>query len=889
MTPGEISRVSFYPKKALLENQFGWEKCRDNTPIPKCVIDMHIIFDLKYFQVYRTSLQRDNMGTTHTPMVSKTIIRSLALILVLVISASGTASVRSEGLQSSAASFGRQWTQINNDGFSNEATGSIFSLEIFGGLLYAGTYNFEEGGKIWRYDGVNWTPVSEEGFGSSYTAVNAGVTDLIEFKGQLYASTTGWGRDDVRGQIWRSPSGNLGSWSQVEGNGFGDAGNTVISTFMVFNSQLYVGTQSSNGAEIWRSSTGNSGDWSRVADNGLGNANNSLVTSLVEFDGYLYAAVENNLTGADVWRTSNGSSWVTVASGGFGDADNTQTGGLVVFNGNLLVGTRNDTTGGQIWGTDNGGDWSKMMGDGFSNSDNYKIESLVPYDGALYATTDNTVTGMEVWRISADPLSGTQVNPDGFADQYNTGTLWSNGTVVFNDELYLGTNNAWSGGEVWGDVKYRELWEFTNPMNLPRGFFDSVLLDNGKVLIAGGMGGCTGHYCGVTLSTAELYDPDSGLWASTGSMHNACEGRTLTLLTNGSVLAVGGEPWPLCAGAEIYNPSTETWTVVESPAHGRYYHTATRLQNGFVLLVGGANDDDDGGYLNYVEMYNPTSGHWTTLDPLAYGRNGHTATLLKNGKVLITGGRGGNSQYSELYDPTTGDWSTVDSLNVPRDSHTTTLLSDGRVLAAGGTSLVGRNLISAELYDPDADTWTITDEMDFTRAYHTATLLPNGKVLVAGGFDDLGHQGNQVSAAELYDPETETWTTTAYLNSTRGAHTATRLQSGLVLVAGGGESYQWLDSAEIYGNLVEITGNVVIGGVTLTYSEDGYIHTVISDPTGEYSIKVLSGWSGSVTPSKPDYIFAPMFRPYTSIFADRVNQNFVATLAFHCYLPLVKR
>jgi N-acetylneuraminic acid mutarotase len=117
----------------------------------------------------------------------------------------------------------------------------------------------------------------------------------------------------------------------------------------------------------------------------------------------------------------------------------------------------------------------------------------------------------------------------------------------------------------------------------------------------------------------------------------------------------------------------------------------------------------------------------------------HTATLLPNGEVLVSGGEtlGPNGRISfasaELYDLATGTWTITGSMSQSRFDHTATLLQSGQVLVAGENTGVFVGLASAELYNPSTSTWTTTGSMTTVRRGHTMTLLQNGQVLVAGG------------------------------------------------------------------------------------------------------------------------------------------------------------
>src|SRR5271167_181684 len=167
-------------------------------------------------------------------------------------------------------------------------------------------------------------------------------------------------------------------------------------------------------------------------------------------------------------------------------------------------------------------------------------------------------------------------------------------------------------------------------------------------------------------------------------------------------------------------------------------------------------------------------------------RSGHRATLLSDGKVLVVSGDDGSA---ELFDPETGAFALTGSMTTPRHGATFTLLANGKVLVAGGygpgsTGPLPR-LLAAELYDPQSGSFTLTGDMGVGRVLHTATLLANGRVLIAGGTDRSGGGGAATASAELYDPSTGTFTPTGSMNTDRAQHTATRMTSGEVLIAGG--------------------------------------------------------------------------------------------------------
>jgi hypothetical protein len=199
--------------------------------------------------------------------------------------------------------------------------------------------------------------------------------------------------------------------------------------------------------------------------------------------------------------------------------------------------------------------------------------------------------------------------------------------------------------------------------------------------------------------------PDNGAITIVGSMGSARRGHTATLLPDGKVLIAGGygsedvsaRYYGELSSAELFDPASGRFIPTGSMGSVAGYHTATLLRNGKVLVVRGKS----------AERYDPSAGTFTPTGPMAFVRwSGFTATLLRDGRVLVAGGRnrGGDegadpSQTAELYDPSTGTFSpAAGPLVAPRTRHTATLLRDGKVLLAGGGAAA--SMSSAELFDP---------------------------------------------------------------------------------------------------------------------------------------------------------------------------------------------
>ncbi len=424
-------------------------------------------------------------------------------------------------------------------------------------------------------------------------------------------------------------------------------------------------------------------------------------------------------------------------------------------------------------------------------------------------------------------------------------------------------------------------WVATGAMGMPRLEHLLVSLLDGRVLVVGGANDDQHD------TSAEVYDPATGTWSATGSMLNAHTRFPATLLGDGRVL-VGD-----AAGAEIYDPDSGTWTFTEKmvmPTEG----SATLLFDGTVLVAGSGGS---------AELYipagaspppalptTPATGAWIATGTMGTPRSGHTSVRLLDGRVLVVGGGNGdvNDRSAELYDPATGAWSATGNTAKPPACFDATLLRDGKVLvgdvddpdadhpvlgaevydpatgtwASTGKMAIrdgcwlsatllrdGRVLVTgregSQLYDPDSATWAATESMIarpglMGRRFGAAVLLPDGRVLIAGG----GTDNQYLDTAELYDPDTGSWTAIANMHSPKAGPRATLMRDGKVLVIGRSSS----TTAEVYDPATgtwTATGDFARAGVhygSLTLLSDGMV--LVAD---DYGAELYDPGTGSWT------------------------------------------
>jgi IPT/TIG domain-containing protein/Kelch motif protein len=397
------------------------------------------------------------------------------------------------------------------------------------------------------------------------------------------------------------------------------------------------------------------------------------------------------------------------------------------------------------------------------------------------------------------------------------GTISSDGTYTAPQApgLYRVIATAVPGSGKSADVWVQVIGSGLNPSgSSPAGNLTearlahtATLLPSGHVLVAGGGQGPDLVDGFFVVSGAEVYDPATASFSSGGT--SARDSHTATLLESGQVLLAGGEgsPCPPCnttATAELYDPSTGRFQPTGSMSVERESQSATQLKDGRVLIVGGVRSLDGGFHweaLQTAEIYDPGAGTFSRTGNMNEPRYFHAATLLADGKVLVTGGVGNNSLASaEVYDPATGSFTPTGTMMLQRHWHSATLLPDGKVLVSGGLRET-----TAEIYDPVSGLFTPAGSMSTSRSLHSATLLLSGTVLIAGGVTCFGVPLACAATAtvEVYDPTKGSFTRTADLAQARFWHTATLLPDGRVLLVGGADSSDGihttpLGSAEIY-------------------------------------------------------------------------------------------
>lgn len=269
-------------------------------------------------------------------------------------------------------------------------------------------------------------------------------------------------------------------------------------------------------------------------------------------------------------------------------------------------------------------------------------------------------------------------------------------------------------------------------MIAPRYGHTASLLPDGTVLLAGGW-----DAAGARLASVELFDPATGDFRALATMSEARAGHIAVPLADGRVLFLGGvgERAQFLATAETYDPRTGRFARVGSMAVARENHAAVRLADGRVLVSGGHVGRRAGQrILDSAELFDPATDRFIPTGRLGFARHKHDAVLLRDGRVLITGGASREDDANgttEFYDPATATFLPGPALTRERFKHfgTSVALGDGSALILGGAA-------GAERYRPEPDRFEPLPEirLDDSESYAVAARSPAGAILLAGGY-----------------------------------------------------------------------------------------------------------------------------------------------------------
>jgi hypothetical protein len=348
-------------------------------------------------------------------------------------------------------------------------------------------------------------------------------------------------------------------------------------------------------------------------------------------------------------------------------------------------------------------------------------DAAVSYPAVLDPSWSTTAS-MQITRTNAvsGVLSSGKVIVAGGSDM--------NGVSTNTTELYNPTTRSWANASA---------------MAVSRVQHAGVLRANGQFMVIGGR---TAIYRPAVSST-ESYNPTTGYWSATASTASVHDNVVALRLNTNDILIVDDDR--LSTAAERFSNSTATWSAAGTPVSYVSGHTLTALSDGKVLLVGGGT--------LATQIYNPTTNSWAAgANTLTY-HGDHTATRLSDGKVLVVGGAY-DSHASELYDPANATWTRTGGTSFAHNYATASLLADGRVVVIGGWETSPARMV--EIFNPTWGTWSAGPAAAVARYDHVSALLGNGKVLVASGSTYNG--SSVLNSAEEFDPATTATTTSEY-------------------------------------------------------------------------------------------------------------------------------
>ena len=436
-----------------------------------------------------------------------------------------------------------------------------------------------------------------------------------------------------------------------------------------------------------------------------------------------------------------------------------------------------------------------LSGGGGVNTTPPSVSMTSPASGAtvsglstVSATASDPVSVVGVQFLLDGAALGAEVMTPPYSITWDTKTV-SDGTHALAARARDGAGLATTSTPVTVTVSNAPnaavVGSWSSPVSTPAVAVNLILLPNNRVLF---------YQDG---STPTVWDYVAGTFTNVPVPTDLfCSGHAM--MADGRILVVGGYgESPTTIGiksAEIFDPVKLTWTSVPNMQYRRWYPNATTLPDGRILVVAGWQTTANSN-AGVSEIYDPGTNTWTSLTnannpfesyPFMY--------LLPDGRVIHIGG----SEYAtdtDILDLNTISWSLVDSNIV--DGGSATMYLPGKFIKAGSAADSQNSGASSnttfvlDMTQP-SPAWHQTASMAYARSFMNLTMLPDGSVLATGGESDKngGDISKAVYAAELWSPQTQTWSTMAAMHKPREYHgTALLLPDGRVLESGMGADF----------------------------------------------------------------------------------------------------
>lgn len=335
-------------------------------------------------------------------------------------------------------------------------------------------------------------------------------------------------------------------------------------------------------------------------------------------------------------------------------------------------------------------------------------------------------------------------------------------------------------------------WKIAGTTQSYRYYAGSAPLPDGRILIVGGVTEDSRGYLS-TSNTVEVFDPSTGTSVGATNLFAKRNRPTVTPLPNGMILVAGTYYDSNSSDTEfeelfVYGPSPY-FIKTGKMNYPRYSHNAVLLKNGNVLIIGGTLWESGGAIVKvtkYAEIFDPVSRNFSVVSQsITTPRADSASVLLKDGRVLITGGSDGSKALStvEIFDPVQKTFEQAGFMNESRYYHTATLLPTGEVLIAGGYD--GKNhKNTAEIYNPSTGAFTPVPNMKTARSFHKAILTENRKVLLVGGYN--GSSNNATS--EMFDPISDTFACLSDLNKERSGFVMEKVKKRIYVTGGSSQN-----------------------------------------------------------------------------------------------------